>query len=290
MGKWSDFFTKIKKPSPPNDNPAESIDITPGAGDQSKAPPIVQKETWLSRWRPGSKRDRQIAWLQAGYSETLDLLRSIRQHLDRQENVQVKMASVLDRLPESMEGLKSVHKAAEQQVVVLGLLRQQIEASVQHDQKLVESMNKFNETLGLMDETSRNSGRTVIDLIEKANNSESLLREVIERSERRFVRVTTMFVLVIVLTAATFFYFGTGGRWPFAIGKVPARAYSIPALTAPAKERNNVMIEEVLRSESAAATNATAEKSQPRGLFQRMFHWKKTNETTKKNAVPEPQR
>ena len=280
MGKWSDFVTKIRKLFPSDDKPTNLIDITPGSEDKSTAPPAVQKETWLSRWRPSSKRDRQIAWLQAGYSETLDLLRSIRQHLDRQEDVQVKMANVLDRLPESMEGLKSVNKAAEQQVVVLGLLRQQIEAGVQHDQKLVESMNKFNETLGLMDETSRNSGRTVTDLIEKAKNSESLLREVIERSERRFVWVTMSFALVVMLAAAAFFYFGTGGRWPFAAKKVPASAYSIPALTAPTKERE-AAIEEAVRLESVAVTKAAAENNQPQGLFNRMFHQKKTNETTK---------
>ena len=169
MGKWFDFVAKLKKPSQPEENGGNCIGITPGFGDKVTAPLASQKETWLSRWQPSSKRDRQIAWLQAGYSETLDLLRSIRQHLDRQEDVQVKMANVLDRLPESMEGLKSVNKAAEQQVVILGLLRQQIEAGVQHDQKLVESMNKFNQTLGLMDETSRNSGRTVTDLDRKGH-------------------------------------------------------------------------------------------------------------------------
>jgi hypothetical protein len=287
MGKWSDFVTKIRKPFPPDDKPANCIEITPGSGDKSTAPPVVQKGTWLSRWRPRSKRDRQIAWLQAGYSETLDLLRAIRQHLDRQEDVQVKMANVLDRLPESMEGLKSVNKAAEQQVVILGLLRQQIEAGVQHDQKLVESMNKFNETLGLMDETSRNSGRTVTDLIEKAKNSESLLREVIERSERRVVWVTTLFGLVIVLAATAFLYFGTGDRGLFATKKFPTSAYSIPALTAPTKEREAV-IEEALRLESVAVTKAAVENDQPQELFNWMLHRKKTNGTAKKVTVPEP--
>ena len=120
-------------------------------------------------------------------------------------------------------------------------------------------------------------------------NSESLLREVIERSERRFVWVTTLFALVIVLAAAAFFYFGTGGRWPFAAKKVPASAYSIPALTAPAKERETV-IEEAVRLESVAVTKAAVENDQPQGLFNRMFHRKKTNGTAKKVTVPEPQK
>jgi hypothetical protein len=270
MGKLSDFFAKLNKPSPPDNDPANYIDITPGPGEKPKAPPAVQKETWLSRWKPGSKRDRQIAWLQAGYSETLDLMRSIRQHLDRQEDVQVKMANVLDRLPESMDGLKSVNKAAEQQVVVLGLLRQQIEANVHHDQKLVESMDKFNQTLGLMDETSRNSGRTVTDLIGKAKDSEALLREVIERSERRFIFVTTLFVLVIVAASAAFYYVGPGAR-----GNVAATAYSLPMSATSPSDGNQAVIEEVSISEAPAVKrDSTTGEERPKTLFQRMFHRK----------------
>lgn len=276
MGKLSEFIAKMKKPSPPDNDPANYIDITPGSADKAKAPPAVQKENWLSRWRPGSKRDRQIAWLQAGYSETLDLMRSIRQHLDRQEDVQVKLANVLDRLPESMEGLKSVNKAAEQQVVVLGLLREQIQANVHHDQKLVESMDKFNQTLGLMDETSRNSGRTVTDLIEKAKSSETLLREVIERSERRFIFVTTLFVAVIVAAAAAFYYFGPGAR-----GTAAAPAYSLPMSTT-----SQAAIEEVSISVAPAVKQGSAGEEQPKTLLQRLFHRKGKSDSSDNPAAP----
>jgi hypothetical protein len=272
MGKLSDFMAKLKKPSPPENAPASYTDIKPDSGDKPKAPPAVQKESWLSRWRPGSKRDRQIAWLQAGYSETLDLMRSIRQHLDRQEDIQVKMANVLDRLPESMDGLKSVNKAAEQQVVVLGLLRQQIEANVHHDRKLVESMDRFNQTLGLMDETSRNSGRTVTDLIDKARNSESLLREVIERSERRFIFVTTLFVLVIVGAATAFYIFGSGARAGHEGEKPAATAYTLPMATPSAEDQ--AVIEKVSISEAPAVKTSPSGEEQPKTLFQRLFHRK----------------
>jgi hypothetical protein len=286
MGKFADFFAKVKKPSLPENNPASYIDITPGAVDKAK-PPAVQRETWFSRWRPGSKRDRQIAWLQAGYSETLDLMRSIRQHLDRQEDIQVKMANVLDRLPESMDGLKSVNKAAEQQVVVLGLLRQQIEANVHHDQKLVESMDNFNQTLGLMDETSRNSGRTVTDLIEKAKNSEALLREVIERSERRFVYMTTLFVVVIVAAAAAFYFFGTGVQGVRRAEKITAPAYSLPVNAAPSPSAGNqAAIEEVSISEAPAVNPISSSEDHPKTLFQRMFHRKGKIESDDKPAAP----
>ncbi len=276
MGKLSDFISKLKKPTPPENDPAHYIDITPGSDDKAKAPPAAPKEGWLSRWKPVSKRDRQIAWLQAGYSETLDLMRSIRQHLDRQEDVQVKLANVLDRLPESMEGLKSVNKAAEQQVEVLGLLRQQIEANVHHDHKLVESMDKFNQTLGLMDETSRNSGRTVTDLIEKAKDSESLLREVIERSERRFMFVTTLFVVVILAAGALFYFYGAAPRT-----EVPAPAYSLPSSVS-----SDAAVEKLSISQAPAGKLEPATEERPKTLFQRMFHRQAKDDPAGKTSTP----
>ena len=265
MGKLSDFIAKLKKPTPPENSPADCIDSTPGSDDKAKAAPAARKESWLSRWRPVSKRDRQIAWLQAGYSETLDLMRSIRQHLDRQEDVQVKLANVLDRLPESMEGLKSVNKAAEQQVEVLGLLRHQIEANVHHDRKLVESMDKFNQTLGLMDETSRNSGRTVSDLIEKSKSSETLLREVIERSERRFIFVTTLFVIVIVAAGVALYFLG-----PVRRAEVATPAYTLPVTVS----ASQAAIKEVSISEASSGNQALTDEEPPKTLFQRIFHRK----------------
>ncbi len=215
MGFWSDWMAKWQRRG---DTGGEEsyIDVTPGpaAGPLKPGPP-TEKKSWLARWRPESKRDRQIAWLQAGYSEMLDLSRSIREHLDRQADLQEKTSRVLERLPEAIEGLNSVGKAAEHQVEVLGLLRHQLESSVQHDQQLVDSMNKFNSTLGVMDETARNSGRTVADLVAKSRETESLLENVIERSEKRIAFLIGSFVLVIVLAVGALLYLGSGTRWPF---------------------------------------------------------------------------
>lgn len=207
MGAWKKFIEKLRKPrSPAEAAEGEYIDVSPGAGDRPAPPPPVKREGWIARWRPGSRRDRQIAWLQAGYSEMLDLMRSIRTHLDRQEDVQHKMLDVFEQLPGSMDALQSVGKAAEQQVEVLGLLRQQVESSVHHDQQLVESMNRFNQTLGVMDETTRTSGRTVADLVEKSRGSERLLREVIERSERRFAMIAGTFLVAVLVGVAAVVY------------------------------------------------------------------------------------
>ena len=198
MGNWSDFVAWWKKvwsrqPS------GEYVPVEPDASAGNHEP-AQAKTGRLIRW-PGSRRDRQLAALQEGYVEMLGLMRGIREHLEKQQGVQEKMVHVLDRLPDSMDGLKNVGRAAEQQVEVMSLLRKQIESGATHDQQLIDSMNRFNQTLGVMDQTSRSSGRAVEQLIVKAADSEKMLREAMERSERRFMIVTAVFAVVAMLAA-----------------------------------------------------------------------------------------
>lgn len=182
---------------------AEYLPVTPDSGlENAESLGAPEKPSRRLQW-PVSRRDRQLAALQAGYTEMLGLMRSIREHLEHQQVVQQKMVQVLDRLPDTMEGLKDVGRAVEQQVEVLSLLRQQFEAADLHDRELADSMNRFNRTLAVMDETSRNSGRAVTQLIEKAAASEKMLHSAMERSERRFMVVTGLFTLLAVVVAGS---------------------------------------------------------------------------------------
>ena len=260
MGLWSDFTSRWRKQGAGDGVTGEYIDVTPStSGAATPVEPPTKKESWLSRLRPGSKRDRQIAWLQAGYSETLELMRTIRQHLERQEDVQHKMVAVLERVPESMESLKGITRVAEQQGEMISLLRQQTEAAAAHDRELIESMNRFNQTLGLLDETNRNSGRTVANLVEKSRESEDMLRSVIERSERRIMVVIGLFIAVVILGVGALVYFGTDGRAAARnAGPVAASisAAADTAVEAPATE---------------AAVTVAPEKPARRGFFRRIF-------------------
>lgn len=252
MGFWSDLMAKFRTPGSPEDDESY-LNVTPAP---FKPGPPTERKSWLARWRPESKRDRQIAWLQAGYSEMLDLSRSIREHLDRQADLQEKTSRVLGRLPEAIEGLNSVGKAAEHQVEVLTLLRRQLESSVQHDQQLVDSMNKFNSTLGVMDETARNSGKTVSDLVAKSRETENLLQNVIERSEKRIAFLIGSFVVVILLAVGAVLYLGSGTARPFG-RPLPPPAPPPASVVAPAPP-------------APPAEKAPAAKKQPsrrRGLF-----------------------
>ncbi len=273
MGAWSDFVARFQKPPSPQDDPASYVDLNSGAAP----PPPVKSEGWLSRWRPGSKRDRQIAWLQAGYQEMLDLMRGIRQHLDRQEDVQHKVVQALELLPGTLESLHNVGRAAEQQVEVLGLLRQQIEAGVRHDAQLVESMNRFNDTLGVLDETSRTSGRTVVDLVEKSKASETLLRDVIQRSQRSFMLMSVTFLVVVLLGIAAAVYFTAVN--PRALQRLAKPAVQPSAQTAaeladPGWPEPKVSTAADLDEPKAAPEAPAAPETAPEsgGFFRRLFH------------------
>ena len=273
MGWWSNLLARFKrdKSAEPEE---EYIDISPGADKpEREPPPAPRSSTWLSRWRPGARRDRQIAWLQAGYSEVLTLMRGINEHLQRQEDVQHKLADAIEKLPNSLDSLQSVGKAAEQQVEVLVLLREQLSSSVSHDKQLVESMNRFNQTLGVMDETSRNSGRTVVELVERSRESDRQLREVLERSEKRFVLLTILFLLAVILGVSAILYTSTH---PSHQGRAPDVADpSVPAAVTHENRPPEVIVkqEDVVRT-SAPSTETVeddeeSEAEAPLGFFGR---------------------
>ena len=284
MGWWKNMKARRqKKKHKEEDTKEEYIDISPAPEKTPASPPgPTKKRGWLSRWSPGARRDRQIAWLQAGYSEMLTLMRGINDHLGRQEDVQVKMTEVLGKLPDSMASLQNVGKAAEQQVEVLALLREQLDNSANHDQKLVESMDKFNHTLGVMDETSRTSGKTVAELIQRSQNADSMLREVIERSERRFVLLTVLFLLAVILGVGAVLY---SSSHPVVTVKTsqPAMVEDTETPTAVQANRPPKAIareqKEIDKAQPTLVTGETPaveteEDEQPRTLFQRLFRRK----------------
>ncbi len=151
MKKW--FFKR-------NMDQQENADSNEGAIVQveNEAAPIRTKKVsrrFFARVRRESKRDRQLAALTTGYQQLVGLMGSIQTHLDSQSKNQERLLSSLEHLPGVAEGLQKIGSAAEQQTQVMGLMRDQLDSSVEHDKQLVDSMNRFNNTLSLMNKTQR---------------------------------------------------------------------------------------------------------------------------------------
>lgn len=218
---WRAFWRRITSRGEP-----EFVEAGP-QGEAPRGPGLLAtaKERFLTRLRQGSKRDRQLAALQAGYQELLGLIRSIRTHLENQAEAQGRLLEMLQHLPGAISALQSVARSSEQQSQVLELLRRQLEASAGHDERLVESMTRFNQTLELMDETSRRSAETLSQLAERARESEGLLARVLERSERRLLALMSLLAVLTLGVAASALYFGVAAfreRAAAPPGPVPA--------------------------------------------------------------------
>lgn len=177
-------------------------------GALSVPPPLPQKKPGFLRRLFTSRKKQQAVAIQNGYLEMVDLIRAIRNHLDRQETVQTSVLSMLEKVPDVME----------RQHEVMTVFKQQLENGMENNRRLTDSMGNLNHTLASMDEAQRASSRTVTDLIHRSRESEQLLREVMRRAERRMTILLVVFFLLVVAMGAYFV------RWKPRTGKAPAPA------------------------------------------------------------------
>jgi hypothetical protein len=157
-------------------------------------PPVPQKKPgFLSRLFTSRKKQQAVA-MQNGYLEMVDLIRAIRSHLDRQENLQTSVLTMLEKVPGAMD----------RQHEVMTMFKQQLENGMENNRRLTDSMGNLNNTLSAMDESQKASSRTITDLIHRSRESEQLLREVMRRAERRMTILLAFFFLLVI---ALGFYF-----------------------------------------------------------------------------------
>ena len=71
---------------------------------------------------PPSQKKQQMAALQSGYNEMLDLSRSIRDHLESQQELQVKIGETLDQVPEAVGHLRHICRNADRQTEAISSL------------------------------------------------------------------------------------------------------------------------------------------------------------------------
>jgi hypothetical protein len=86
---------------------------------------------------PSSHKKQQIAALQSGYEEMLDLSRSIRDHLDSQQALQLKIGETLDQVPEAVGHLRQICRNADRQSEAISNLVESTCTTQEMLQKLV---------------------------------------------------------------------------------------------------------------------------------------------------------
>ena len=167
---------------------------------------VQSKQSMIKRFSFNRKKEERLAALQAGYSDVMGMVSSINEHLQAQTASQEKMLSFMDRLTGAADGLQGINKAAEQQAETLQVIREQMEHSVGHGKQMVDSLNRFNDTLTVMDKSSKNTADTLVTLVERMRSSEDLLRNNLERAEKRLViLVSSLIILIAVAVGVAFF-------------------------------------------------------------------------------------
>ena len=185
--------------------------------------------------------------MQNGYLEMVDLIRAIRAHLDRQENVQTSVLAMLEKVPGAMD----------RQHEVMTMFKQQLDNGMENNRRLTESMGNLNNTLSAMDESQKASSRTVTDLIHRSRESEQLLREVMRRSERRMTALVIFFFLAVVALGLAFV------RWQTRAIQAAAPVVAVvspAAAPAPAPERPEFAVPEPPAPPPAPAEKKTSKR------------------------------
>jgi hypothetical protein len=214
------------------------------AGAFAVPPPVPQKKPGFLRRMFTSRKKQQAVAIQNGYLEMVDLIRAIRSHLDRQENVQTSLLTMLEKVPDVME----------RQQEVMTIFKQQLENGMENNRRLTDSMGNLNNTLASMDESQRASSRTVTDLIHRSRESEQLLREVMRRAERR---MTILLVVFFLLVVGLGLYFVRGQ--PRA-GKAPAKAAVVAPAVVEKTAAPSAIVAEPAKTEPAHESAPAPEK------------------------------
>ncbi len=258
MAKWLDIllFRRRRKQQEPESAEGDYIDVEPvSPAPRGRSPD--RSGTWLAKLRPSYRREQQIGVLQEGFEELVGLTRTIREHMDQQVQTQKTLVDLMKNLPEAVDGLKSVGKATEQQTETLALLKKQMESNVQHGEQMIDSIKHFNQTLGRMDETSKSTASTVAALVEKGRESEDLLRQILERSEKRLIYLIGTLLVVTLLVLGAGLYLGLADRltvdrtpepaiapldWDTSITTIPRDA-DLPGVTMPEQDLPDEILE-----------------------------------------------
>ena len=171
-------------------------------------PPGNRRKGWLTRLRPGTKRDAQLAHLQLGYQELVGLIRSIREQLDRQVQSQDQLLNALEQIPPAVDGINSLAKHAAQQGEVIDCIRKQFEENTNNNRQLVDSMQQFNKTLRSVDDSNRSTSKAVAGWVEHAQSSEKMICNMMERSEKRMSAMVWLISVLALLGFSAALYLG----------------------------------------------------------------------------------
>jgi hypothetical protein len=193
---------------------------------------VEQPSSRWAFWRRPSKRDQQLARVSEGYLEMVDLVRAIRGQLQSQTENNLILRDSLSHLPEAMKGLENFSKSQATVGKALKEIHGQLRNSGAKEQKLVQSMEGFNDsmvgfndTLKGMDGTSKATMKTfdrvqermrdsdirMENLFQNVQKSEEKVSDTMVRLQRNMAIMQSLFLIcfLIVIGVLVFTLMGT---------------------------------------------------------------------------------
>jgi DNA repair ATPase RecN len=181
--------------------------------------------------RPWARRDAAISNLQEGFHTLTDLMSTIRDNLDRQNNRQDELINYLSRLPQVLESLpessrvqgEALHAIRQQlaqqngqqqklseilekigeggteQRVMIDSLRQRVESLRDTDEAIAENLSSVGSAMKSVSHTSATSAQVLEQMRDRVDQRDGQLEQILQRQNTRF---TTMLAIAIFLSVA----------------------------------------------------------------------------------------
>jgi len=198
---------------------------------------LESRSTFL---RPWAKRDAAINNLQQGFDTLTDLMGSIRDNLEKQNERQDQLVQTLSQLPQTLqmlpessrvqsETLKAIHQQIEfqngQQEKLADILGRISDADAQHrstldaltdrveslndqDQRMADHLGSVGSAMQSVSKTSETSAAVLGQMRDNLNSRDGELERILHRQGNRF---TTMLAVAIFLSIAALVAVGVIG-------------------------------------------------------------------------------
>jgi len=135
------------------------------------AQPMAPVSRWAF-WKKGRQRDEQLIRLSEGYVEMVDMVRSIRDQADAQYQNNLILRESLVHLPSAIQSLEGFGKSHEQVGVALEKINEQMETNLAKDERMANTMDGFNDTLKVMNGTTKATIQTFDRVQERMRDSD----------------------------------------------------------------------------------------------------------------------
>ena len=189
----------------------------------------------IARVTGSARRDASVSQLQEGFNEVVDLIRTVRVHLDQQADRSERLLRLMEHLPAALESIPessrnqsrmaeamashaeqqnrviarlnetmgNMASASEHQSQVMGVLQQQIESSRRTDEQFLGSFSAINQTLIQLSQSSQASVQTLRKVTDQSDRSTQRIEDLMKRNSRTMTALSITGWVIAAAALAT---------------------------------------------------------------------------------------